>query len=201
MFNKNNVYNKIILFSIGSTQEARMLIQDYKGYPRVSVFVRDKGTKNKAVSKINFAINKQGLYVIVNALEKMLYKRKETSTTIQMFSPVWVDDKQTNDIKEVGKLTVGKKEIDKQFITYFKVESNMGLKFSFKVLPSPYVKIFKDDTLLQGEALSEVWAESYCTMLKGILDLSLEAHDETTSLDSAVKSKVINNIDKELEAI
>jgi len=202
MLNKNNAYGKAMLYSTNSTQDARMVISDYKGYPRLSVFVATKGSKGKSWSKVNFAINKIGLYFIVDELSSIMSKKEDYSVGIDMFSPVWENDKQTDDIKKAGRLTLGRKKIDNKFINYFTVESNNDVRYSFKILPSPYVKITRNGTLLQGEDLSIAWTRSYRLMLKGILDLSLEAREGETSIAEATKSKIINsNVNKELEKI
>jgi len=203
MLDKTQVYNKVMLFSTGDTKEARMLIQDWKGYPRVSVFTRDKKRKAKSESKVNFAINKQSLYVIVNELNDLIDRKDEYSITIDMFSPVWENDQQTNDIKKAGSFTLGKKKVDGKFIIYITLESKDGLKFSFKMLPSPYVKMIVNGVLLEEEALSKKWAKAYATMLQGVLDLSLDAIDGEVSKDEVNKSKLIdsNNVSKELEVI
>ena len=193
MLDKNNAYNKIILFSVGETKEARMLIQDWKGYPRVSVFTRSRNKKSRAELKINFAINKHALYVIVNELEDLVKHKDEYSVTVDMFAPVWENDQQTNDIKKAGSLTLGKKEVDGDFINYITLESKDGLKFSFKLLPSPYVKLLVNGTPLDNGQTSNKWTLAYAVMLKGILDLSLDAMDGDVSKDELTKSKTIDS--------
>lgn len=203
MLDKNNAYNKIILFSVGETKEARMLIQDWKGYPRVSVFTRGRDKKSRAELKVNFAINKQALYLIVNELRDIVKRKEEHSITVDMFSPIWENDQQTNDIKKAGSLTLGKKEVDGSFIIYITIESKEGLKFSFKMLPSPYVKILVNGTPLDPHQTSNKWALAYACMLQGILNLYLDAMGGDVSKDELTKSKTIDSSSntKELEIL
>ena len=91
----------------------------------------------------------------------------------------------TRDTKLSGYIVLGRKDFEGEIINYFGVEDAGGKKFYFKLLPSPYVKFFKNGKPVSETEASEDWTIGYAITLDKVLDMFPEVlEDEESDFDS-----------------
>jgi len=190
MLNKARLYSKATLYTMGKSKEARLLLNDYNGYLRFSVFVRDIGNPNaKASLAANIPIRRDVIFMLLDELKSLKDKEDNYSFTAETYSPIWENDKPTNNMKPNGKVVIGKRKVENDSINYIAIIPAGGdKKFVFKFLPTPYVKLYRNGKILSDTEASEIWTKGWVKTVEGILDLYPDIFEEKTDLKELDKS-------------
>jgi len=180
---KQSIYAKAVMFSVGKTKEARFVISDYKGYTRLSVFIKDKGSRDKAKMVGNIAANRIGIYSFLEKLESLNKAEDGYNFAVDLYMPEFIDNKQTTGIVMTGSIGIGrKKDSNGSIINYIELEisakgTGAKTKYIFKLMPTPYVKYRENNAMLNDEATSKLWTKSVVRNLNDMMAMYLEATD------------------------
>jgi len=193
MLDKNKLYSKSTLYTIGKTKEARFVLSDYKGGLKLTVFEREinKDSKKRDKYKLgaNLFIRREALYAFINEMKELPKKDLDHMFTITLHSPVWVDDKPTGDIKENGSISLVKKKVNDEVINYLIISDNkVGNKYIFKLLPTPYYTFSVNGSIVTDTIASEIFTKAYARTLESILDLVPEAYTEEANITELDKN-------------
>ena len=185
----DRLLQKTVLYAIGKTKEARFSLGVYNNFLNFKVFVRDidpNGKLGKSKMAAYLPFNRQAILAFVEVMKKVRDAKEETALTMESLSPIWENDKMTNETKSNGKISVVKKKKDGELINYIVTESTLSSKrFVFQIAPSPYVKLYKDGKELPLSEASNIWMDGYIKTLESVLDLYPEVFiDQITFTDT-----------------
>lgn len=179
VLDKSKIFFKTLLFNLGHDKEARLILDGWKNYLRFKVFIRpvDKNEKSKVAATV--PLNKNTLYLLVDEIRKLADKKEEYLFGAELLSPVWEDDKMTDNKEIAGYIYVGKKK-DKNgdLINFISVKDKFERTYAFKFGPTPYVRLNKNGKPLAPEEESNLWAKSYSKLLESVGDSYAESYPD-----------------------
>ncbi len=171
----DRLLQKTILYAIGKTKEARLMLGVYNNFLNFKVFIRDinaNGQLGKSKMAVYLPFNRQAIMAFIEQMKRVRNSKDEVSFTMESLSPVWENDKMTNETKPNGKISIVKKKKDDELLNYIVVENALsGKQIVFLVGPSPYVRLYKNGKELSRSEASNVWLDGYIKTLESVLEL------------------------------
>ena len=166
------ISNKTKLQVSNDVATAVFTLDVYNKFFRFKVFVVENSSASKPASAANIPLNRPAIELILNRLRDISKKDEEVEYKVESYSPVWVDNKMTEDKTLSGTIIVGKKKIEEAYICYITIINTENKKYTFKLLPSPYIRLYKNGVPLNDTEGSNLWAEAYASTLEKILTIA-----------------------------
>jgi len=174
---KDNMLGKLSLMTKNGNKEYRLKFSGYKNFLRLHIFYTERNPDNLAELKVNqfvgsIPINRTGLNIIVNELSKLNTKEEGYVAGLNVYKPIWEDNKMTDERVLAGRIFVGRKKLEEGIINFIGVSINIAgedKKFVFKLLPSPYLEIIVNGKKVSEEMASMMWTDAYYRTLVDVL--------------------------------
>jgi len=146
------VYNGTIRLYINTVKR-----DDYKSFDSVG---------NLALTHINSRL-------FSRALARINDEKEGYSVTFNLYGAKFEDDKRVHNEKVLnGKLTILRVKTDGGLVNVIQITTDKEQKFSFGLLPTPYITIVENGELIKDKTkLSTLWTEAYSDTVKAMLDM------------------------------
>ena len=170
---KDKAFTRSLLYNVKEgdvKKELRFLIDGWKHSFRIKVFLREGVDKNSTFKMlVNLYITTHNLEVIVNEIRDLKDKKPDYEFELDLFSPVWEDDKRTNDKVLTGSILVGKKIVNEKVVYYVGVKDANNKKYLFKLGCTPYCKLKINGKEVSPEEEGERYSKAYAESLNSII--------------------------------
>ena len=153
----------------------------YKDNLRIYVKEADRNNMRDAKLVCNMAVMSMNSRLLVEELRELHTREDKYKFELGMFGPKWVDNKRVEGemvkMGSVGLVRANNK--DGKAINILYIESNIGTKYIFPLIPTPFVTISRNGKIVDdATALSNMWTTAYCKSFEGMLNLYPEGlHD------------------------
>jgi len=161
-----------------------------------------KGNQKKEVKDkllFNMVLMHKNARMFEEDFETVLKSKEPISLSYELLSPTWENDKMVKDAKQLtGKLGIAKaKNKEGELLNILFVITPQNVKYLFPLLPTPYVKVFKNNVEVTDKTpLSNKWTSMYHKTFKAVLDLIPEAYSEEVPMVYEKKTLPKETVDK-----
>jgi len=172
---KNKIFDKFVMYNIKGQKEARLTLDGWKNFLRFKILFKDKDNDDRFKVILNMGVTRENMAILIKYLREIHKDEVGTERSIETFSPIWIDNKITDEKKSNGHIYVGKKEVDKDILYYIALSNaEAKKKIMFKLGPTPYTIIRKNGKVLTLKEQGEDAAIARADMLTDILSTFAE---------------------------